>query len=266
MLAAVDPLSQCNTNSGIAIQPGQATSVSDGLNVRFGIFTGSMQSNRNNASFAPSLNVTKGICQVSGGNCQNSLNNGQFNQFSSDPTSTSQQLVRLGRDSNIQADGDNGNVRFGNADTWDATGYWLANHGVAVLPSALTAQILPGLTKPTRYQVYRFEIDNGLIPNHSGALHNENGSYTSGINNPNRDRRTLIMSVVNCHAGGINGSASNVPVVAFVKMFVTEPSGLNAAGAPAGGSLLNNIFGEVEGVVRPNDNTGTLHQGAVLYR
>src|SRR5262249_254899 len=73
MLGAVDPLSQCNTNSGISIQPGQATSVSDGLNTRFGIYTGSMQSNKNDPLFAASKNATKGICQLSGASCQNGV-------------------------------------------------------------------------------------------------------------------------------------------------------------------------------------------------
>jgi hypothetical protein len=222
-----------------------------------------MNSNRTDANFAPAANVTKGICQINGGsgNCKTSTSACQLNSFSIDPTAASKQLVRLPRDTNIQSDGNNGTVRFGNA-TWSASTYWAANHPGVSYPSGSLG------STPTRYAVYRYEIDNALIPNKSGGSGENGGPICSSqtpINTPNRDRRTLIMSVVNCKASGLHGSQSNVPVVAYVKMFVTEPMGLDASGGTSSGNV-NNIYGEVEGVIKPGDVTGTLHQSPLLYR
>jgi hypothetical protein len=114
--------------------------------------------------------------------------------------------------------------------------------------------------------VYRYEIDNG-IPN--GGSNAENGNPTCSsstpINNPNRDRRLLVMAVVNCQAWGIAGRVGPVNVVAYVQMFLTEPVGLDSTGSPTNGNL-DNIYGEVAGVIKPGDKTGVLHQSPALYR
>ena len=273
MLALVNPLTQCFDFTGVGMQPGSATSTANGLNVRFDIYNASLGTGQTSSdpNFAPSVNVAKGICKLSGSNCNYNGNAAcpNWSQETQDTQSSTQALIPFPRDSNIFADQDAGTVRFGNT-TWAisrptlcpgaATGqqcYWQINHGGTIPGSLATA---------TRYQVYRYEIDNGLIPNKSGGS-GENGNpkcNSSGINDSGRDRRTLILSVVNCHAWGISGnSVKNVTVVALMQMFLTEPVGLSYQGIPGN---LNNVYGEVVGTIKPGDKTGVLHQFPVLYR
>jgi hypothetical protein len=263
VLGLVDPLTQCIANDRVNVQPGEANSTSNGLNVRFDIYPSGSLGPANNtdtdSDFAPSVNVTKGVCRLNGGNCNYNGGNAcsNLNQDSLTPTSpATQYTVRLPRDATFSN-------RVGNG-SWDRSAYWSANHS-GLLPASLT--------NATRYQMYRYEIDNNLIPNKSGA-NGENGDHTNGgtgnycssqpgINNPNRDRRILILAVINCVASGVNGNANNIPVVAYVKVFLTEPVGLDSTGAPSSSKA---VYGEVIDVVKPNDVTGVVHIFPILFR
>ena len=263
ILGLVNPLTQCIDDS-VDVKPGQAETTTNGFNVRFDEYNGSMNSKKNDPLFAPAANVTKGICNVNGGNCAYNGNNA-CNPNS--PAPAGHPSVPLPRDANIMAD-TTLSTRFGNG-VWNAATYWAANHPLTpALPAALGAT-------PTRYAVYRYEIDNNLIPN---ITNGERGapacSSAAGVNNPNRDRRTLIMAVVNCRAanGGAglqgNNNGSNIPVVAYAKMFMTEPAGLveDATGKVTGSNNSNNIFGEVIGVEAPHSPSDVYHIYPILYR
>jgi hypothetical protein len=279
MLGLVDPLTQCIGDEGIDIQPGEANSVANGLNARFDIYEGSMKQNRTSADFAPSVNVIKGICKItgSGGGAQcnyggggggpggnacpnmtgNDNGNGGFASAADLPSSpTDKRSMPLPRDSDISQVN-----RFGNGD-WDRTTYWTRNHG-GTLPGSLATA--------TRYEVYRYEIANNLHGAKSG-VGGEDGrpqcSTQPGINNPSRDRRVLTMAVVNCYASGINGSANDVHPVAYAQMFLTEPVGLSidVDGNYDPSSNTSDYYAEVVGVVKPNDQSGVYHVQPILYR
>lgn len=272
ILALVDPLTQCLDDQA-NVQPGQAETTSNGINVRFDIYAGSMNSKQGNPLFAPSVNVTKGLCDVNGMNCSTGCANP--NQLEAPPSTFPSRP--LPRDPNIQAD-TTGTVRFGNA--FDSQGainsqfqtamntYWTTNHGTS-WPSDLP-------TNATRYQVYRYEINNNLIPNIANGESGAAACTTPGVNNPNRDRRLLTTAVINCRAAnggaGLQGmnNGSNLPIVAYLQMFLTEPIGLQinpATGAVTGFSgSVNDVYAEIAGVATPTNNNDIFHVFPVLYR
>jgi Flp pilus assembly protein TadG len=242
VMALVEPNTQC-VGGTVDIMPGQAVSVHEGLNVRFDMWNPPISSERTNPAFAPSANVTKGARWTG-----NNPNQCQFPQHF-DPAQA--QLMGLPRDSCF---GNGSCARFGNAE-WDRDAYWAANHEPLGRPKPAGYQTM------TRYDVYRYELDNSWVPNLWGAG-GENGNpqcAPSSINNPIRDRRTLIAAVINCREHGIQGSATNVPVLAFAQMFFTEPVGMD-------GSNTDDIWLEMLGVVDPGGDDGVLHDFPQLYR
>lgn len=276
ILALIDPLTQCTAGS-IQVKPGQAEVTSNGFNVRFDMYppgNGPNSFKGDPAHFAPSINVTKGIVgKTPGAACPNPNSGSDF--------IPAPNMVPFPRDSNLQLDP---NARFGNT-IWNAQTYWAKNHNPLTDPYPLLAL---GAT-PTRFAVYNCENGYGTgacstrhIPNKRPPSTNENGNPTCvapGVGNPAggpppaRDRRTLTMAVVDCHAAGLNGNNSNIgpniPVVAYVQMFLTEPVGLNedATGKITSySSNSNKVYGEVVGVVKPGDDSGVLHVNPVLYR
>jgi hypothetical protein len=144
-----------------------------------------------------------------------------------------------------------GSTRFGTAGTANLAQYWSTNHGGS-LPAELAG------ANVTRYDVYRYENDHNMIPNKSGLNpKGENGGATCSnqtpIDNPARDRRVFLTAVVNCLAHNVHGNEDNVPVIAFARMFLTEPV-----------SNADDVFVEVLGVAEPGD--ADVHEFPVLYR
>jgi hypothetical protein len=237
VMALVEPNTQC-VGGTVDIMPGQAVSVHDGLNVRFDIWNSPLSPA---SHFLPSVNVTKGARWTG--------TNDRQCQFPQNFDQDQAQLMRLPRDTCLA---DSSCARFGNAE-WDRGGYWATNH--------------PGLPQPigyaemTRFDVYRYEIDNGWIPD-AWDLGGERGSpqcAAAGIDNPLRDRRVLIGAVINCREHGIRGRTDDVPVIAFAEMFLTEPVGMD-------GASTDDIWIEMIGVVEPGADDGVLHDYIQLYR
>jgi hypothetical protein len=162
---------------------------------------------------------------------------------------------------------------FGNRD-WDCLDYWKLNH-TAAAPTGCTS------SNPTisRYQVYRYEIAQGLINDWSGnGLADTNGNTGNGENGApycaaassvsgvdtttgGRDRRIIFAAMINClaQAALITGgqTANNVPVAEFGKFFMTQP--VNADGTNSF------LYGEMTGLVDSLDNVRILRQ-VQLYR
>src|SRR4029077_11092775 len=97
-----------------------------------------------------------------------------------------------------------------------AQNYWTSNPGASLPMSLNTA---------SRYDMYRYEVNNSQIPDGSGNG-GENGNHTAsgsgkycstqqGVDTSGgRDRRVLYVAVVNCLAAGLNGnSVNNIKVV-----------------------------------------------------
>jgi Flp pilus assembly protein TadG len=222
-------------NSTVDLSPGQM-SASQGLNVRFDMYDQSFNNAKNNPLYRPAQSVVKGLRK-------------QGNNYVEDAT-----YAELGRDVCFGGGSCGANNRLGNGN-WDFTAYWNTNHRDASgnpLPVPAALNVSPN---PTRYQVYRYEVDNNQIPNPPTGGNptprstGENGhptTYTGGVLPPscpaapnvndsncdtpeevlaNYDRRLMVIAVVNCqeHQALLGGAATGIPVSSYAQVFVTEP-------------------------------------------
>jgi hypothetical protein len=125
--------------------------------------------------------------------------------------------------------------------------------------------------RPSRYQVYRWEIDNSQIPNKAGD-ENGNPQCYSGTVNDSPDRRVLFAAVFNCQALGLTGSMGGAqqPAIEFAKVFVTEAMGAVAQGANRDNDTCTgnncNLYGEVIDTVNIGNGGGALRDVVQLYR
>lgn len=83
--------------------------------------------------------------------------------------------------------------RFGNGD-WDFDGYWSSNHPALGAPNGWS-----NLNRPTRWDVYNWELDNGAVPS---AGQPAPGHVTAGSV---RNRRLVTVAVVSCQAMDLGG-------------------------------------------------------------
>ncbi|MER8653436.1 pilus assembly protein TadG-related protein [Mesorhizobium sp. M0847] len=198
----------CYGQKGVDTKTGQnAGPVQDAFNVRFGIKpTGG---GFNTAEFGPAANVRKGAKKTSGGAGQcPAMNQLTFGLAGN---------MGLPRDQSTPYMG--GRMGDGN---WPLDTYWSTNFGMTTKPGSWTA------TKPTRYEVYKYEQFAGLVDRPStggetGAPANSCPAVVTSI-----DRRLLYGAILNCNAleaagNDLSGHSVGVPVEAFGSFFLTEP-------------------------------------------
>jgi Flp pilus assembly protein TadG len=242
-LGKVDP-GACFKQTGVSTKTGSVDSARQPLNTRFDLYDGSYNNNKNDADFRPARNVTKGYMPQGNGN------GGACNQS---PDATKAMGFPL--DSAI------GSNRLGNG-VWDFDTYWSKNHPGLSKPNSWNNSNLP-----SRYQVYRWEIDNSHIPNNSPTGENGNPTCSGQKNNvsDNPDRRIIYGAVMNCQAAGLKGgSQSNLPTIAFIKMFMTQPM----TKLPGTGQIDEDdtLYVEMLGTVKPGTDDAVIHDIVQLYR
>lgn len=132
--------------------------------------------------------------------------------------------------------------RFGNGE-WDCDAYWDSHFGGASV--AQPAGCTSTASDFTRYEMYQYEIANGLAQ-----------AAPENADNALPDRRILYIAVVNCVADGLNGR-DTVMAVNFIKLFLTEP-----VNEPTGVE----IVGEIVDVVELGVDDTVLHDIVQLYR
>ncbi|TPI69306.1 TadE/TadG family type IV pilus assembly protein [Mesorhizobium sp. B2-8-9] len=216
MLADSKP-QNCYSRDGVDTEPGQnAGPVLNGINSRFGIDSSSY-------SDGPGVNVRKGAK-----NWNSFVKNNKVD-YETDPTKG----VGLERDScQIASNCTMMGGRMGAGD-WNFARYWAANHPGRPVPSALSGT---GANLPTRYEVYRYEIDPNGDGNTSdnivgdAAVSGEKGIPPAGAGTPISipDRRLLYGAILDCNAlkaSGMNfsGRLTGIPVRRFASFFITEP-------------------------------------------
>ena len=262
---------------GVALRPGKIASMSHGFNTKFDIYEHSFASKADDPLYAPAANVTKG--QANGGVCgaDNGGDGGGSGKgkgkgkgkATPDPDVTP---VAMG----FGRDGGTDSVlgaRVGDGD-WDFLTYMSVNHpgenrvtldGVTYRINANAGTVSPS-TPPSRYSVYRWEIDTNNIPGQATARHAsvpaEEGQPVCNTHpRPDGvDPRILSVAVINCTAvqnSGIsmNGRTSGIPVETFVKVFLTEPMGKGQD---------NVMRGEIIGTVSPDSDTASRDRVAVV--
>lgn len=226
--------------SGVNLETGNIASLRVAMNTRFDMFEGKFKKYASDPLYAPAANVTKGY---SGPGCK---------------TSPDPAAMGLSRDSCFADDSCTFmNGRMGNGD-WDFVSYMETNHnkaknvtieGTKYNINYVTRKIVPR-DPPSRYNVYRWEVDTGSIPgavSYGTSSTPEEGTPTchaSGANTSVDDRRIIYAAVMNCEeverVYGMNGARTNLPVETFVKVFVTEPMQKGQD---------NTIWGEIVGPV-----------------
>lgn len=94
--------------------------------------------------------------------------------------------------------------RFGNGD-WDFDGYWGAAHVGVAKPNGWS-----NLNRPTRWQVYNYEISNSLVPNTPPTYAGQPTPAHVGPGSVPK-RRLVKVAVLSCGALSVNGS-SLIPI------------------------------------------------------
>ncbi|TGD45339.1 hypothetical protein EEB11_01950 [Pseudotabrizicola sediminis] len=241
VLGAVGNITQCFAVRGVDTEPGQKVGITnDALNTRFDMWSGAMNSEKNNPIYAPAPNVIKGI-QPNGGNAC-SWNNPQ-------PTADTAALPH--------DDCYPGCAPYGD-------GNWAAGRTTYIAANYAGADPHPSAT--TRYQYYLAEIaaaggGGAAMPILSGL--SETGRPMCSPNqSSDPDRRVIIVAGVNCdpNNGGtsISGSSTGVPVHQMVKMFITEP--VVANGSTNGLDIYAEVIGRAD-----SPGTGTVGSGAIFH-
>src|SRR5262249_33816133 len=210
-IAVVRPAA-CFLQRGVNFRPGLVPSVREGFNVRFDIYEGSMSEKYNDSNYPPAQNVRKGYVIARGGENQNACvtRRGANWPIGSPPD----QVTGLPLDRSWPIDG----MGEGN---WDFDSYWQGNHRDSEPPQNLNGG------GPSRYRVYRYEIQQGRVADVSiGGESGAPACYSGGDLPGTPDRRILHAAFVNCQSLQLAGEQQyNVPVAAFGKLFLTLPLG-----------------------------------------
>jgi Flp pilus assembly protein TadG len=247
-VAVVRPAA-CFLQRGVNFRPGVVGSVREAFNVRFDIYEGSMSDKYNDSNYRPAQNVRKGYVVASGDANQNACVTRRGAHW---PIGSPQdQVTGLPLDRTWSHFG-----RMGEGN-WDFTTYWQVNHGADAGPSAMVDGGAAGNSDvPSRYRVYRYEIEQGRVGDvslggESGAPACYSGDDLSAV----PDRRILHAAVINCqNMGPADEPHSNVPVATFGKFFLTLPLG----------RAQTDLYVEMVGLVRPGD--GVSFDVVQLYR
>ncbi|RWG83205.1 pilus assembly protein TadG-related protein [Mesorhizobium sp.] len=243
-IATSTPLG-CYSAQGVSTKTGQNTGpIQDAFNVRFGI--NASGNAFNSAEYGPASNVRKGASTNGNGNQCPSYNQLTFNATGN---------MGLPNDATTPYMGG----RMGDGD-WNLSGYWSTNFGGTSYPSSWDT------TKPTRYQVYKYENANNLITHASTG--GEVGTPPSACQAPvtTVDRRLLYGAILNCNAleaagNDLNGNSTNLPVEAFASFFLTQP----VPGANNGGSVFVELV-DITGRSGAGTLDNFLRDEAQLYR
>jgi len=206
-----------------------------------------MSGRQNDPSYRPSLNVRKGYV---GGGSSGACNARPGNDW---PIGTPPgQVTGLPLDREWPFPGG----RMGNG-SWNFATYWQVNHGGdGRTPLIVNGSPAGNFNLPSRYNVYRHEIEQGYVGDRS--LGGESGApacYSGGALYDVPDRRVLYAAIINCQSLGLaGGSHSNVPVAAFAKLFLTLPLQRSQT----------DLYVELVGLVKPGDDSN--FEMVQLYR
>lgn len=238
LLGAEGAITQCFSQRGVDIEPGQKVGIEDAIfNTRFDIYKSIMNQRKNDADYPPAPNVIKGIVPK-GGKCI-----GQNEEISPD-------TLALPRDDCFGSGICN---RFGD-------GVWTAGRVQYVYTNYGGVDPHPGAT--TRYEYYLAEIaaagGAGSSTDILSGLSESGRPECSNNQSSDPGRRVVIAAGIDCAAYGINGAASNIPVEEFFEIFLTEPVGDDGTSPPR-----VDIWGEVVGSAG-GDGSGTGATGGIF--
>lgn len=247
LVGAEGSISSCvRTDAGVDTDPGQANGLRDAFNIRFDIYPNSMSNKDIADHYRPAPNVIKGRVR----------NNNQACITNANQSNPSPNTISLPRD-NCFASGScaQGN-RFGNGN-WNRNLYVSTNHN-GVVPSGFN------MANGTRYEMYLAEIAQAaggpILP--AGKAENRGLPACEATPSSDPDRRVVIAAAIDCGTYGVQGRARNVPVQEYVRLFITEPVGLDSPSSM-------DFYVEVVGTAGRGDGsstTGVFQDFVQLYR
>jgi hypothetical protein len=233
----------CFLQNGVTFRPTEKIEIADGIDVRFDIYEGKMTAQKNNPDYRPSVNVRKGFI---GGSGDVELQ-GEGGSCSGRPVQDWPVGSGRARATALPIDREwpylDGRMGSGR---WDFSTYWQVNHsGAGRNPPFANGAPASNSNLPSRYEIYRYEIDQDYVADRSPG--GENGvpaCYGGGSLSDARDRRVIETAIINCQSLGLKGAAqSDIPVAAFGKFFLTLP----LLGAQT------DLLAEFVGLVRPRE-------------
>ena len=131
--------------------------------------------------------------------------------------------------------------------SWNFATYWQVNHSAdGRTPPVIDGGSASNSNPPSRYDVYRYEIEQGYVGDRSpGGESGAPACYSGGALSDAPDRRVLHPAIINCQSLGlVGGNQSNVPVAAFAKLFLTLPLQRSQT----------DLYVELVGLVKPGDD------------
>jgi hypothetical protein len=228
----------CYDSGIVETQPGRPAAVRTGINVRFDMYDGPMNANRNNVAYSPAANVRKGFTLASGNNWCNAA-----------PTTDPSWAQRF-PDNALMPLVPTSGAQIGQGD-WNLAGYWAVNHPGQPLPPATAnsrngrVTLAPGAQMASRYDIYRYEIESATYPSNrvadlsvgdptrpgpSGSGTRESGlpqcsgTPTSSLSTSREnDRRILFAAIIDCLANADNAGRTDLPVNSFASIFMVNP-------------------------------------------
>lgn len=218
----------CYDSRTVTTKPGAATSIAQGLNVRFDIYAGPFSNSR--SAYPPAVNVRKGFVRKA---------TGPNNACNVELTTDLNWAMPFPSNATMSPPGGGVPGAFIGSGNWDIDRYWLVNYQSTLtqaqkddMNSFPIAQA-PGANGPSRYDVYRYEIENDLMShlstgNGSGQKRESGlpGCALSASNPPtpvdDPDRRLMFAAIVDCIANGGNG-VTTFPVNSYASIFLVSP-------------------------------------------
>ena len=235
----------CFRQRGVNLRQGLVRSAREGFNVRFDIYEEAMSDRSDSSNYRPALNVRKGyVIPIDEGNQNACASRRGANWPIGSPPD---QVTGLPLDGTWP---DFSNMGEGN---WDLNTYWRVNHqGKAPALEDGSGNIVA----TSRYRVYRYEIEHGLVGDVSqGGESGAPACYTGDDLTRIPDRRILHAAIINCQSvPSMDDTQANVPVAAFGKFFLTLPLQ----------RLQTDLYVELVGLVQPGD--GVSFDVVQLYR
>ena len=267
-LAQVDANNQCYS-TGLNLRTGQITATRNALNTRFDIYENPFFSPPNGqgqgqvdprVDYPPAQNVTKGwvVTPPNGGSPADPCV-----MQPDDPTNPTTMGFPIDDDQKLDDDD-----RFGTGE-WDCLDYWNINHPDD--PNAVDLLNTHGITclnssdAVSRFEIYKWEIDNNKIPGAATTSTAEEGYPQCSSSAPTQttpfdietDRRMVRFAVMNCIAEGVQGNVDGVPPIAYIRAFLTQP--IDSANA-------YDVYLEVVDIDEIGTNDGSLKEYVEIYR
>jgi hypothetical protein len=263
----------CSPQTGVTTEPGSMVSVMDALNTRFDIYANGLNNpcEADGSGCPPSANTRKDVLLDSNGPNQCSFVPGvggkgwklaanRYLPTAPTPYDASSWpsggIAPMGYPRDlchaVSSDGECGEAggRVGTGD-WDRYAYFRSNSSnYPTMPSAGDMTAMFGSATPTRYQVYRYEMENAAtrlqqITSGGMVAHSQPVCLPPGIKpeGANPDRRRISVAVINCKDQNVNGKSFNVAVQRWIDVFLVEPS-LNRPDRTDQGDIYVEVIGD----------------------